>query len=108
EVEVLGQLPTLLADLLLADHDLELAAVAVAQRRRPVPQIDPVDLAAVAAQDDAPGDLDVRPLSFGQLGGQLEDVGDGRVAVETAAPGVEAERLDGPQLVGTAGLVGVG
>ena len=54
QVEHLGQRPALLADLLLADHDLDLAG--------PVPDVEEVHLALPAALDDAPGRLDAWPL----------------------------------------------
>src|SRR5581483_6287911 len=90
------------------DHHLQLAALAVAQRGRPVPEVDEVDLAGLAAQDDAAGDLDPGPLVVGGVGGEAEDVGDGRVPVEALAPGVDAERLEGAEFLGAAGLEGVG
>ena len=79
-----------------------------AQRRRPVPQVDEEGLAGRTTQDDAPGDADARPLLLRLVGGQPQDVADGLVVVEASAPRVEAERLDGPQLVETAGFKGVG
>src|SRR4051794_35553800 len=80
QVEVLRQRPALLADLLLADHHLDLAALhlagflVLAERRRPVPQIDPVYLPADPAQDDPPGDADLRPLVVWHTGGELQHV----------------------------------
>ena len=49
EVQVLGQGPPLLADLTLADHHLELATLIVAPRRRPIPQIDEMELSGITA-----------------------------------------------------------
>ena len=70
----------------------------------PVFHVEEMDLAALAPADDAAGDAHARPLVVGHVGRQGENVLNRLMAVETAAPRVEAERLDGPQLVGAAGL----
>ena len=119
EVEQLGQLPAGFADLLLAEHHLDAArqvgdlldfslalALDFAQRRLagPVLHVEEVDLAALAAADDAAGDAHARPLVLRHVGREGEDFLNRLMAVETAAPRVEAQRLDGLQLLGTAGL----
>ena len=63
-----------------------------------------MDLAALAPADDAAGDAHARPLIFGHVGRQSQNVLNGLMAVETAAPRIEAQRLDGVELLGAAGL----
>ena len=63
-----------------------------------------MDLAHGAAQLDAAGGADLRPLVVGEVGRQGADGGDGLVVVEAAAPGVETKFLDAAQLLGSAQL----
>jgi len=64
-------------------------------------------LAALATANDTSGEADARPLSFRQVGGQGEDLGDELPAVEAAAPRIESQRLDRVHLFGTVGLEGI-
>ena len=108
QVEFLRQLPARLADLLLAEHDLDPArpgrrtrsascfsslALGLARGRLagPVLDVEEVDLAALAPADDAARCLDAAvrlPARRRAVRGLL----DGRVSVEALAPRIEAER----------------
>ncbi len=65
-----------------------------------------MDLAALAPAHDPAGDAHARPLVVGPIGRQGQDFLNRLMAVEAAAPRIEAERFDGPELVGAAGFVG--
>jgi hypothetical protein len=116
---LLRQRPALLADLLLPDHDLDAArqvgdlfhgafpfALQLAQCgfSRAVLDVEEMNLAALAPADDPPGDAHPRPLVVEKIARQLEDVGDGCMAIKTAAPGIEPEALDRLELFGATGL----
>jgi hypothetical protein len=64
-----------------------------------------MDLAALAPADDPARDADAWALVFGEVGRQFQDVREGLMAVETTAPRVEAERLDGVQFLQSAFFV---
>src|SRR5262249_46107073 len=74
----------------------------------PVPEIKEVKLTLRTTADDSSCDTDLRSLVVGQVCRQREHRFDRHVAVEASAPGIEAEGLDGPPLIGTAGLEHVG
>src|SRR5262249_7013560 len=99
QVDVRHQLPAHFRDLFLPDHDLELAAAAVARGRRPVPQVQEKQLPLPALADDPAGGADLGALALRLVRIQCQDVADGGVAVKTPAPWVEAELLDLAQLL---------
>src|SRR5262249_451834 len=121
QVEQLREGPALLADLLLADPDLDAAgqvghlllggAFALdpgfAHRRLAgrVLEVEKADLAGGTVADDAPRDPDAWALPLRQIRRQSEDVADWLMAVEASAPGVNPELFDLAQLGGAAGLV---
>src|SRR5439155_1368962 len=88
--------------------DVALAlALDLAQRRLAgcVLHVEEVDFAALAPADDSTGDADARALVVGQVRRQLQYGRDGGVAVEAAAPRIDAQFLNPPQLLGAAGLM---
>ena len=97
EIEQVGECPALFAHLLLAGHDLDAAGLIV--------QLQEVDVPLVAAEDDAASGAD--PLGRIFIEGEArfgQNTGDGRVAIEPAAPRVEAERLNLAELFESAGV----
>ena len=109
QVEAPRQRPVRLADLLLADEQLDVA--------RPVADVGKDQLAGGALQHDASGGADLGPALLGWLArlavaDRLDDdlrlpgadLADGLVAVEAAAPGVEAELADLLELLASGGL----
>src|SRR5262249_8342550 len=122
QVELLGQRPPGFADLLLADHDLDaarpvhdLARLVLARQgapgpaldrpARPVPDVEDMELALGAA-----GDASARGFAaLGRLGVRVQgaDLLNGHVLVEALAPRVDAQLLNRPELVESAGLVNV-
>ena len=96
QIELLGKLPVLFADLVHADGDLNPAG--------PVVQFEEPQLALAPLQHDPPGRADRRAVQlrrFARLGGRLgndfalsgANRGDGRVVVEALSPGIDAEFL---------------
>ncbi len=83
EVQVPGDAPALLIDLLLADHELHFAG--------PVPDIEEDCLALAAPKDDAPGRLHAWPLLFRQVRRERPDRRDGLMAIEPLPPGIDAQ-----------------
>ena len=93
QVEQLDQVPAQVADLLLADEDLDAFG--------PVAELEEDDLPLPAPEHDPPGDADGGPglglLTLRGLGNrQLADLGDRLVAVEPLAPGVQPQVGDSP------------
>ncbi len=88
QVEQLSQFPALFADLLLADHDLDLAG--------PVANLEEVDVPLHPAQHDPPGDADFRPgfRAVRRRRFKLADITDGPVVVEPMAPRVKPQLGD--------------
>src|SRR5262249_52435747 len=66
--------------------------------------IQEVDLPSLTPADDAAGGADARTLFLGQVCRQGANLLDGHVAVEAAAPRVDAQLRDAAQLVLTAGF----
>src|SRR5262249_24805749 len=108
EIKQLRKLPTLIAHLLLANHYLNFAALAVAQWSASVPQVDKMYVALDATQDDTATGANCRPLAFRQVGRKAQDVADGLMAVEAAAARVDPEFLDLAQLLRSVGFKVVG
>ena len=121
EIEFLRDLPAELADLLLAQVDLDPARpvedlglfvlafdVALGQLldrlAGPVPEIEEVDLPLDPATDDATRHLDARPLVVGDVGRQSQDLGDRHVAIEALTPRIDAERDEVVELVAATGF----
>ena len=95
EVELFDQAPAEVADLLLADEDLDVVG--------PVAEVEEDDFPLPAAQHDPPGDADgraraARPRPHSGTGKRAH-VGDRLVAVESLAPGVHAQARDPLQLL---------
>jgi hypothetical protein len=65
-------------------------------------------IALNAAEDDAAGNAHAGPLAFRLIGRQAQNVADGHVPVEAAAPRVDAQFLDLAQLLRSVGLKIVG
>ena len=99
-----------LADLLLADHDLQgvaFLALVVGESAWSSPRCrGSRALPWPRAGDDAAGGADLGPFAVRLVGRQGQDVADGLMAVESAAPRIEPELLDPLQLVLSAGFEG--
>src|SRR5262249_28267723 len=97
EVEQLDDLPAQLADLLLADHDLDAA--------RPVAELEEDDLALPATEKDPPGDSDHRAgrqfagAFLGLRRAPRAQVPDRAVAIEPLAPRIQPQLRDLAELL---------
>ena len=84
-----------------------LVVLRVVELAGPIADIEPVDLAADAPADDAPGRLHRGTLVFRQIGGQGEDRLDRLMPVKALAPRIEAELLDIAQFLQSAAFDGI-
>src|SRR5204863_10194779 len=94
EVEELSELPAQLADLLLADEDLDAAG--------PVAEFEEDDFALTAAEHDPAGDADHRTglVATGHVGrGRRTDFPDRLVAIESLTPRIQPQVRDPPELL---------
>ena len=91
QIEFLGQLPALFADLLLAEHDLHSAG--------PVPDVDEKRLALAASLDDSPGGP--HPQRRHGVVLQSAHLAQRLMAIEATAPRIDPQFLDMPQLIGS-------